>query len=181
MAKIVRYFGQRKVVILLGVLLVLNLLLFSLSAFPGSQPQILATAPTRQIPDMMGIYSPQAVYDFLTDIGPEGRAAYQLMHFSSDLVFPLIYGMLLFALISRRLLQRDRAPYQIALLAFVGPLFDLAENFSMVAITNSFPTAMPGLTRLAQVFTLLKFGGIGLSILTILVLAVRNTRRASAP
>ncbi|MDY6873579.1 MAG: hypothetical protein SVR81_06390, partial [Chloroflexota bacterium] len=103
MAKIIEKFGQRWIVLLLSGLFLLNLLLFSLPAFPGSQPQILAAAPTRQIPDMMGIYSPEAVNDFLADIGPSGRAAYQLMHFSSDLAFPLVYGLLLFALISRRL------------------------------------------------------------------------------
>lgn len=179
MAKIIEKFGQRWIVLLLSGLFLLNLLLFSLPAFPGSQPQILAAAPTRQIPDMMGIYSPEAVNDFLADIGPSGRAAYQLMHFSSDLAFPLVYGLLLFALISRRLMQREGTPYWIALLAFVGTLFDLAENFSMVAITNSYPTPLPGLTRLAQVFTLLKFSGIGLGVLIVLVLAVQNARTSN--
>lgn len=179
MAKIIEKFGQRWVVILLSALFLLNLLLFSLPAFPGSRPQILAAAPTRQIPDMMGIYTPQAVHDFLAAIGPGGRDAYQLMHFSSDLVFPLVYGLLLFALISRRLLQRESSPRWIALLAFVGTIFDLAENFSMVAITNNYPTPLPGLTHLAQVFTLLKFGGIGLGVLIVVILAVRSTRTSN--
>jgi hypothetical protein len=44
----------------------------------------------------------------------------------------------------------------------------------MVAITGRFPAALPGLTRLAQVFTLLKFAGISLGILIVVALAIRN-------
>ncbi len=177
--KLVEKFGQRRVTTLLAVLFIINLLLFSLPAFPGSQPQIIAAAPSRQIPDVMGIYTPQTVYDFLSAIGPAGREAYQRMHFTSDLAFPLVYGLLLFSLISRRLLQRENKPRWIALLAFIGPVFDLAENFSLVVITDRFPTSLPGLTRLAQVFTLAKFGGIGLSLLIVVILAIRQARTAN--
>ena len=174
MQVLIEKFSNRRLIILLGILLLANLLLFSLPGFPGSRPTILANAPFQKIPDMMGIYSPQEVYDFLTAIGPAGREAYQLMHFSSDLAFPLVYGLFLFSWLSRLVVGKDPKTQYLPLIAFLASAADLAENFTMVYITDRFPSFLPGLTRLSQVFSLVKFAGIGICVGIGIILTVKN-------
>jgi hypothetical protein len=171
---LIEKFSDRRLIALLGILLLANLLLFSLPNFPGSRLTILANAPNQKIPDMMGIYSQQAVYDFLTAIGPSGREAYQLMHFSTDLAFPLVYGLFLFAWLCKSVQGRAAKMQYLPLIAFIPSGADLVENFSMVYLTATFPDIHPGLVQFAQVFTLVKFAGIGIGIIVGIVLNIRN-------
>jgi hypothetical protein len=174
MQKLIEKFSNRRLIAFLGILLLANLLLFSLPGFPGNRFTILASASGQQIPDMMGFYSPQHVYNFLTSIGPAGREAYQLMHFSTDLAFPLIYGLFLFSWLSRSILNMSAISQYLPLIAFLASGADLAENFTMVYLTATFPVQHPGMVRLAQVFTLLKFLGIGICILIGIILTLKN-------
>jgi hypothetical protein len=174
MQNVIQKFSNRRLITILGILLLANLLLFSLPGFPGSRSAILANAPEQKIPDMMGFYSPQEVYDFLSTIGPAGRAAYQMMHFSTDLAFPIVYGLFLFAWLCRLVIGMDLKLQYLPVLAFLASAADLAENFSMVFITNRFPEFLPGLTRLAQGFSLVKFAGIGICITIGIIFTVRN-------
>ena len=171
---LIEKFSNRRLITFLGILLLVNLLLFSFPNFPGSSSVILAAAPNQNIPDLMGFYSPQAVYDFLSAVGPSGREAYQLMHFSTDLAFPLVYGLFLFAWLSRSVRGRRTKLQYLPLIAFIASGADLAENFSMVYLTATFPAFHPGLTRLAQVFSLVKFAGIGTCIFIGIILTFRN-------
>lgn len=174
MEKLAAQFGKPRVIFVLGILLLVNLALFSLPALAGSRPQILATAPNLSIPDMKGLYSPAYIAAFLAAIGPQGRQAYQMMHFTTDLAFPFIYGLFLFAVLCR-LTHLGKSPHPALPLIAILPLAaDLAENFSMVAITANFPTALPGLVWLAQAFTILKFGGIGFCLVIIATLLMRK-------
>jgi hypothetical protein len=172
MQVLIEKFSNRRLITLLGILLLANLLLFSLPDFQGGRTSILANAPGQKIPDMVGIYSPQEVYDFLSAIGPAGREAYQMMHFSIDLAFPLIYGLFLFAWLSRLVIGKDSKLQYLPLLAFMVSGADLAENFTMVYITNRFPEMFPGLTRLAQVFSLVKFTGIVICVIIWIILMI---------
>jgi hypothetical protein len=174
MTKLTRFFGQTKVILILGLLLVANLSLFSLPGLAGSRPQILAAAPEYRVPDMKGLYSPAFITDFLTAIGPEGRQAYQMMHFTTDLAFPLVYGLLIFAGFCRMLTVGKATHPTLPLVALVPVLADLAENFLMVAITAVYPQAKPGLVWVAQAFTLIKFGGISFCLVTLVTLWLRG-------
>jgi len=174
MKKLAIRFGKPGVILVLGILLLVNLALFSLPALAGSQPRILAAAPDLSIPDMKGFYSPAYIAAFLAAIGPQGRHAYQMMHFTTDLAFPFIYGLFLFAVLCRQV-NLGKSPHPaLPLIALLPLAADLAENFSMVAITANFPAALSGLVWLAQAFTILKFGGIGLCVVVIAVLLVRK-------
>ena len=172
-------FGKPKVILLLGILFLVNLTLFSLPTVAGSRPQILAAAPKLTVPDMKGFYSPAYVYDFLAAIGPDGRHAYQMMHFTTDLAFPLIYGSLLFAGSCRMVSLAKGNKAHLPFLAVLPVAADLAENFTLAAITASFPAYRAGLTWLAQAFTLLKFGGIAACLVVIGTLLIRRRRSRS--
>lgn len=176
MQRALTQFGKPKVILLLGILFLVNVMLFALPAVAGSRPQILAEAPKLTVPDMKGFYSPTYVYDFLAAIGPTGRHAYQMMHLTTDLAFPFIYGSLLFAGIGRMVSLAKGNNANLPLLAVLPVAADLAENFTMAAITASFPTYRAGLTWLAQAFTLLKFGGIAACLILIGILLIRRRR-----
>lgn len=164
-------FGQTKFIFPLAVLFTVNLLLFSLPGLPGSRPVILTAAEDGvNIPDIMGLYSPEEVYHFLDSIGPGGRSAYQIMHFATDLAFPMVYGALLFALLCQQAQKAPEKWHWLPFITLVPVAFDLAENFTMVAITARFPDFLPGLTRLAQVFTIVKFSSLVLCVITIISL-----------
>ena len=162
--------GQKKVILPLLAIFLINLALFSLPGLPGSRPVILAAAENLTIPDMKGIYSPEYIYGFLESIGPAGRSAYQSMHFTTDLAFPLVYGALLFSLLCGAANKAHLRTRWLPFIAFFPTIIDLAENFTFVYITNQFPTSLPGLTRMAQVFTIMKFGGIIFCLLVIIFL-----------
>ena len=171
--------GQKKIILPLIIIFLINLALFSIPSVPGSSPMILSSAGDLTIPDMMGIYSPEEVYHFLESIGEEGRTAYQTMHFGTDLAFPLVYGLLLFALLSRATQKTlPKLPW-LPFIAFFPTLVDLAENFTLVNITAHFPAFLPGLTQLAQVFTILKFSGIGVALIVLVILLIRKKAPAA--
>jgi len=167
-------FGQKKRIVLFGFLLVINLLLFSLPGVPGNTSDITAISPDRKLPDMMGVYSPDAVHDFLTAIGPDGREAYQFMHLTTDLAFPLVYGLFFFAVLSHLMFVLESPVRFLPFLGLLAAGFDLAENFILIFITNRYPAFLPGLTSLAQVLTLAKFATITVSGITIGYLLYRS-------
>lgn len=155
-------FSQTGVIILLGGLTLINLLLFSIPGIPGSQSHITANAPGETIIDMRIRYTPTELSAFLEAIGTEGRAAYQTMHTTTDFAFPLIYGLFLFALLSR-LTIKQQLPLWLPWMALVATIADLVENFTLMRLTSHYPDFQPGLAHLAQVATIIKFAFIVLS------------------
>ncbi|MBG0786975.1 MAG: hypothetical protein H0S79_17910 [Anaerolineaceae bacterium] len=174
MRNIEKRFGNPRVVLLFLILVILNMAMFSIPSLAGSRPRILASAPEYTVPDMKGIYTPDYIYDLLTVIGPAGRQAYQMMHFTTDLAFPFLYGLLIFSGLSLLASRDSEVRHFLPLIALLPFVSDLAENFTMVAITASYPKFKPGLTWLAQGFTLLKFGGIIFCVVVIVILSIKH-------
>lgn len=171
-------FGKKKRVVLFGLLLMVNIALFSLPGLPANLSKVTQEAPEVQIPDMQFGYSPNDVYDFLTLIGPEGRQAYRWMHLTTDLAFPIIYGLFLFSTSSFLLVQVGMHTFLITLFGIFAAIFDLAENFSLLFITDRYPEFFNGLANLARIFTLGKFTFMLLSFGTIGWLIVKNLRQS---
>ena len=157
MNQLMNYLSQRKCLIVFIILFLLNSALFFVPISPLSIMKITRNAPGIQIPDMIPFYSTEYIYTFLEEIGEQGRQLYQLVHLTSDLAFPLIYGLLFFGLISRFSIILDTSSKMyIPLLPWIAAIFDLAENFTLNYITSQFPDRLIGLTMLARVFTLMK-------------------------
>lgn len=174
MQNIIKRFNNPRILLLLGILVLFNLSAFSISSLAGSRPRILASAPEFAIPDMKGIYSPAYIYDFLAAIGPAGRHAYQIMHLTTDLAFPVLYGLLFFAGLCRLVSQQAGSNIYLPLITILPVVSDLTENFAMVAITAKYPAFHPGLIWFAQVFSLLKFGGLIVCLAVIILLFTRQ-------
>ncbi len=154
--------------------LFLLLLLFTFVIFPWRSSELPKMQPPLEKPtlDTQFGYSVQTVYETARQLGEQGRMAYALTEVSVDLVYPVLYSLflsLLMLAIFRRLLAPTSAWLRLALLPVVVPLFDYAENFSIVFILLNYPTQFPSLAQAANVFTLAKWTvGVGCVVIILL-------------
>lgn len=167
------FFNRKESVIFWGLLFLVNMALFYLPDFPMSVPTTTREAPGLQIPDVMVLYTPDQLYDFLTRIEASGRAAFRGMHLTLDLAFPVIYSLFFFSL--TRLLMRLTSARKKALSfsIFFALAFDLAENLTLNIITARYPQPSQVLSHLAQVFTLVKFALILFSVGVIVIYLIK--------
>ena len=157
MKQLMNSLSQKKCLVMLILLFLINSAFFFVPISPLSTMKITGNAPGIQIPDMIPFYSTEYIYTFLEGIGDQGRQLYQLVHLTSDLAFPLIYGLLFFGLISRFSIILDTSSKMYTpFLPWIAAIFDLAENFTLNYITSQFPEQLKRLTKLAKFFTLMK-------------------------
>lgn len=122
--------------------------------------------------DMRSGYTPDKVYTYLEVLGAEGRQLYATLHIAADLVFPVIYSLFFafaIAWLLRQLAASDHPVQRLILLPFVAGLADLAENVSILIMNWAYPTRLDGLARLANLFTLIKFGLMPLGVAFIVI------------
>ncbi len=183
MKTIIAKFGQRKPILFLGILMVINLAMFYIPVMPGSIPNILKhtqNSSISAIPDLKIFLDLNEIYNFLSDITQEGRYAYQIMHLTTDLAFPIIYSLFFFSLTIRFI--RGKESNKIAqkslgflpFLALVPAGFDLSENFMLLYITKNFPKYFGGLMSAIRIFTLGKFIFLLINLLLIAYLGIVN-------
>jgi hypothetical protein len=137
------------------------------------------------IPDMMFTYDPSSIYQTLTQFGDDGRSAYLIFLERVDFPFPAIYGLFFVTITTfgfTRLFPNRPTLQKLSLLPLFTTLFDYAENLCFLAILRSYPAELPNLEKLANVFTLAKWGFAALSTVLLLVAIlgplIRNLRRS---
>jgi hypothetical protein len=172
--KITNLNGQKTTVILLAILFALNMMAFFLPLNPFNTQAILNNAEGVQIPDIMVIYSPNQLYQFLSQIQESGRDAFQGMHLTIDLSFPIIYSLLFFFIMRWQLFILGKQKSLLPLVSLLAGGFDLAENFTLFYITSHFPQFLTNVSTLAQGLTILKFALIITCISLILILLSKS-------
>lgn len=140
---------------------------FSGLVFPWVAEQIDARAGQDVTAlDITPGFSPDEAYQVLESMGEEGRAFYQIVELTLDVVYPLAYGLFTVALLGlllQRLFPGLAAWRRLAALGFLGALFDLLENCGIAIYISIFPGRADGLATLISVSGVLKFALIGLS------------------
>jgi hypothetical protein len=174
---IARLLSQKKFILLLSILMFINIIIFVLPGIPANIQTILKNAPGYRIPDTVLFYTPDSLHDFLSEIGPEGRQAFQMMHATTDFAFPLIYGLFFYALLNSLMDNKDKLIKYLPLVGFLALGFDLVENFTLMIITDRFPANQPILSILAQISTPLKFFFILLSLLSVAYLGLKYHKK----
>jgi len=105
--------------------------------------------------------------------GVDGRSAYIRARFSFDLIWPVVYTLLLLTGISwlaQRVLS-PASPFQIInLFPFLAIIFDLLENLSTSFVMARYPTLSPLIGFLAPVFSSIKWIFVFLNFLLLLSL-----------
>lgn len=149
-------------------------LLFSLVLFPKYQQEMNELAGQDILPlDLRITYQADEVMETLTILGEEGRAITKFVSGRVDMIYPLIYGLLLIMLILN-LSQNlgDRKWEFLLLFPLLTVLFDYLENFSTLHFLAQFPNLKAQHILIASYFTSLKWLFILSSLLIIAVLGI---------
>lgn len=149
--------------------------LFSILALPRMAAESAARTGGAQQPDTSFIYSPADLYRMAEAFGPAGRQAYIVARFTFDVVFPIVYGAALIALISWLAGQAfpPDSPWRLLNLAPVaGMAFDHLENIATVLVMARYPLRTPVVDLLAPIFTFIKWVFVGGSFVVLLALVI---------
>ena len=168
--------GRLRILSLLGLMSLINFLLFHWPGFPGSLSAITSGLPVSSVPDVNIFYSPEQIYDFFTQIGPTGREAFRMMHLSVDLTFPLIYSLFFFLLINHLVKRLSRKTKWLSFFPLLAGAFDLTENFRLNYLAREYPAYHPELTVFVEWITILKFAFLGFSVMITVYLVLRGIR-----
>lgn len=149
----------RKVLILLGLVVLVNLLLaLSLGGNPNIKPL-----------DLQFSYSLEEAYKMISAYSEQERAVYILVELTVDIIYPIIYSLCLsfalFLLFGKMTLAK--LPLFLALI-------ELIENACIVTLLVNYPHEHPGLVGFASVFTSLKWI---LAVTCLLLVIVGGTLR----
>lgn len=112
----------------------------------------------------------------LVDYGPAARAFYARAELTVDLMYPLVYSLLLMVLLT--MLFRHKPNRRFNTLPLLTLLFDYLENAAIITLLMSYPTQSTGVAivcELAKLGKWLSFGGT--IALIVYGLVLRITRR----
>lgn len=162
-------------------------LLFTALVLPWQTSESAArTAGARQ-PDTSLLYSASELYAMADAFGPEGRQAYIRARFTFDLIWPLVYGAFLVAVISwlaGRTFGAKSPGRLLNLVPILGVVLDYLENISTSLVMARYPAPTPIVDVLAPFFTLMKWifvGGSFVALLAVLAAALRQPRKPAQP
>lgn len=133
--------------------------------------RFLAYSHGARILDMRLGYTSKTVYDIFNNLSTEGILFYKnllYIDFLFTISFIFIQNNLLKRVMTETMLNTK---WRITLaITYVRCVFDILENISIITLLNSYPTRLPNLVMLSNIFTLLKFVMIMLWIIAILVI-----------
>ncbi len=139
-------------------------------AFSGSNQHDLPTL------DLQFAYTPERAYEIVASYTPEMRQAAAFTRLTLDIIYPIIYGMMLSLLLMltfrRAFVSRPFADAAV-FLPWGGVLFDYLENICFAIIFLAYPQKYPFIAQLAAIFTSIKWSLIGLSFVLIVVGGVK--------
>lgn len=118
--------------------------------------------------DLQFFYSPEYAYQVISAYTPSMRQAAALTRLTLDIVYPLVYGMmlsLLLILTFRRAFNSDFAVF----IPWGGVLFDYLENIGFAIMFLSYPREYYFVAQISAIFTFLKWSLIGISFLLALI------------
>ena len=140
--------------------------------FPWAEQKIAAFGgPDAKVLDLRFGFSADEAHQFLEQIGPEGRPFYQMLELTMDLVYPLVYSLLLgglLMLVWRKLLPENSSWARLALIPIAAGVFDLLENAGITALIQSFPGNGGIFASLASLFGMGKWVCFGMGALLLI-------------
>lgn len=136
--------------------------------------------------DLQFFYTPAKAYEMVASYGEYGRAFYRNTELTVDIIYPIVYTLLLSLLITW-LFQRGLRPggraQRLNLVPFGAWLFDLLENIGIVSMLAVYPSTPAVLAWATAICTMNKwlFAGASLVLIAIgLMMAIRNRFKKQA-
>ena len=158
------------IIILLG----LTFLFFMMFLFPSFQSEVndIAGKEVKSL-DARLTYTKSDVLQLFETVESEGRGKMEFISGVIDMVYPLIYGILFFLLITKLTNSFSSNKWKtIRFFPLIGMLFDYVENFSVLNMLSSYPSISETLVLISSSATSLKWLFINISLLLIIILAI---------
>lgn len=157
---------NNKIIVFLGVIF----FIFMIYIFPSYQKEInhIAKQEVKSL-DSRLYYSKQDVLNLFKIIQKKGREKTEFISGVVDMIYPVVYGILFFLIITKFLNNRWKI---ISITPFVAMFFDYVENFSVLNMINKYPTISEKQVLISSLATSLKWLFVIISILLITTLAV---------
>ncbi|MBK6905194.1 MAG: hypothetical protein IPH04_20945 [Saprospirales bacterium] len=137
--------------------------------FPWAEKKLAGFGgPGTKVLDLHFGFSPEEAYRFLEKIGPEGRSLYGLIEGTADMIYPIVYSLLLgtlLVLIWRRILPENSRRLRIGLIPLVAAVFDYLENICNLILVQRFPQASDAVAQASSLMGMGKWVFFGLSAL----------------
>jgi hypothetical protein len=115
-----------------------------------------AIAPMAQLPDTLDSPSIEVYRQVIENMGENGRKFYLHNIRMIDTVFPFLYTLPLYILLSaatRRVFRRPFIQHSIPIMAFIPAIFDLIENHYIHKLVHDFPHLHQYIVENALLFT----------------------------
>jgi hypothetical protein len=162
MEKIISKISNPKILITLFALFIV----FNTLIFPQFSPEY--KGQSLHVLDLRFAYNKAEVMNLFTKLGDEGRKTYMIIELTADLIYPIIYTLLLVGLLFR--FSKDSVFENIMYFPFLILFFDYLENFNIVYMLNSYPEISSLHVDIGAFFTKLKWIMVFLSVLFVFVL-----------
>ncbi|MEH6449425.1 MAG: hypothetical protein V7765_12195 [Oleispira sp.] len=157
---------------LVSVLFVLTQIVY-LSMIAYSIPAVTAFAPELPLFDMSPTgYTFAYANELLSTLGAEGRHLYLTTQLPLDCIYPGLFSLsysLLLIWLFRKTFKADSKVYYVAVVPFLGGIFDYIENLFIIKMINSFPNLQAETVEMANAFTILKSSFVTIFFVLLLV------------
>lgn len=155
----------RNIAILIIILLFFNLYLFRLF-------ELKHEGKLLQSLDVRFSYSNAEVFELFEKIGEQGRSDYFILTAAVDMIYPIVYGLLLVFLllaITNVLFPARKKLLYIAMIPFTTVFFDYLENFNTLLLLGSFPDMNHRAIATGSFFTSTKWTFATFSLILLLI------------
>jgi len=163
--------GFLVILILLGLLILFEILFAEILT-----PQFLKLTKGTGLLDMTTFYNPEQAFEMIENYGPGGRAFYNLIQIV-DFFFPIVYTLFFMSLTAYLLKLNNLIQSRWRFLVFIpliAGLCDWLENIGIFMMLRMYPRDFGTIAQITNISCILKFGGIGISILMILLFFIQR-------
>jgi len=127
--------------------LLLIFLVFELFLFPGAGKKIdeFNQTESTKIPDLQPGFSAESFYQIIDSMNMPAQAYYYKLELTLDLIFPLVYGLMLSVLMSLLYYKKDETQtyFWLNLLPLFAMMFDYGENIFIAKLLRIYPIRSP--------------------------------------
>lgn len=141
-----------------------------------SIPKVMSFSGGMNLLDMMPMgYDATYVKQLLDTLGDDGRHAYLYTQIPWDMVYPVLFGVtycLILAFFFKILGKLESPLFNLSYLPLFAGLFDYFENIGIVLMLNAYPDNLHILSKITNIFSLLKSFTTTIALTILLVLLV---------
>lgn len=132
--------------------------------------------------DLHLYYNADTLHQVLLQYDAVARENYRLCALTVDMVYPIYYAFLLSVLLAAVLRQKSDISSSLQLvrfLPFVMTVVDWIENLTLVTIVDQWPEMNHELANIAGYITLTKWSLLGVIIVLLIAMTIKNRRAVS--